>query len=255
MGGLSVGGWQKSEDDLLRFAGSLSLENNGGFSSIRSRGPAMDLSNFSGLQLRVRGDGRAYSLSVRTDFGIIAGAYYFDFDTQDGVWQDVFVPFEALQARSFGRALPAAPPPNLREIRSIGFIIADKQPGPFMLEVEGIKALRRPPTAEARTERGPAGFHDRARNLIERAINLGAPMYNRGQSESCAAIYEITARSLCELSPHEVPVPAIAALRQGLISADGRQDHAQRAWDLRHALDAALANLTVKTASAQANME
>ncbi len=140
MGGVSVGGVQRAGDGKLEFAGSLSLENNGGFSSVRSRGPALDLSEFDGLVVRLRGDGRKYSLSVRTDLPIPAGAYYFDVETREGEWQEIHVPFESFAARSFGRAAPLASRLNRSDVRSVGFIIADKREGPFRLNIDWIKA-------------------------------------------------------------------------------------------------------------------
>ena len=65
MGGVSKGGAQLSGKGTLVFAGSLSLENNGGFSSIRTERKRMDLSGYHGLAVRVRGDGRTYWLTAR----------------------------------------------------------------------------------------------------------------------------------------------------------------------------------------------
>lgn len=53
MGGHSRGS-AVLRDGVLRFAGALSLEDNGGFASIRARG-AFDLPGAFGMRLRVRG--------------------------------------------------------------------------------------------------------------------------------------------------------------------------------------------------------
>lgn len=62
MGGLSKGG-AEMKDGVMVFSGVLSLENNGGFSSVRTRGYEADLSGAKGIVLRVKGDGRTYTNS------------------------------------------------------------------------------------------------------------------------------------------------------------------------------------------------
>ena len=57
MGGVSKGGPQFPGDGTMVFAGSLSLENNGGFSSIRTRSKRRDLSGYEALAARIRGNG------------------------------------------------------------------------------------------------------------------------------------------------------------------------------------------------------
>lgn len=144
MGGLSEGRSTITRDGLLRFSGKVSLENNGGFASIRSAPAEKDLSAYDGILLRVRGDGKRYAFTIRTDLRIPAGSYRVKFDTQAGEWVEVFMPFADLRATSFGVELSDAPPLDPRKIRSFGFLISDKQAGPFTLDVDWIKAASRP---------------------------------------------------------------------------------------------------------------
>ncbi len=65
MGGLSQGTPAVSEGSLF-FTGKLSLENNGGFSSVRASGD-FDFDGKTALTLRVRGDGRTYQLRLSTE--------------------------------------------------------------------------------------------------------------------------------------------------------------------------------------------
>ena len=67
MGGVSAGGMLQS-DEGLKFSGRLSLENNGGFSSVR-RLVSQDLSNAIGVRIQVRGDGREYQFRIRQNAG------------------------------------------------------------------------------------------------------------------------------------------------------------------------------------------
>ena len=79
MGGRSSGTIERTAEGTLRFEGSLSLENNGGFASFRSgRLDRLDwdLDGSEGLEIRVKGDGRTYIYSCdMRGVPIFAGAF------------------------------------------------------------------------------------------------------------------------------------------------------------------------------------
>ena len=150
MGGVSEGKVSLSKEGALRFDGAVSLDNNGGFASIRSHPEPRDLSPFDGLLIRVRGDGQRYACTLRTDFDIMAGSYQCKFDTQKDKWQNIFLPFEEFVPTSFGRVMRGAPQLNKAAIRSFGFMISDKQAGPFKLDVSWVKAVRHHPARRDR---------------------------------------------------------------------------------------------------------
>ena len=66
MGGLSKGNFTISDEGILNFSGTLSLENNGGFTSIRSEGIDRNLSKDLGILLKARGDGRTYTIRLES---------------------------------------------------------------------------------------------------------------------------------------------------------------------------------------------
>ena len=144
MGGISQGQSEITSHGTLRFSGNVSLENNGGFASIRSLPIERDLSAYDGILMRIRGDGKRYALNLRTDVQFRAGSYRVKFDTEASKWLEVFLPFADFRATSFGVELPDAPPLDLQKIRSFGLLISDKQAGPFELEVDWIKAASPP---------------------------------------------------------------------------------------------------------------
>jgi len=143
MGGISQGQSDITPDGTLRFFGNVSLENNGGFSSIRSLEEERDLSAYDGILIRVRGDGKQYALNLRTDVRFRAGSYRVKFNSEADKWLELFLPFADFRATSFGVELTDAPPLDAHKIRSLGLLISDKQAGPFNLEVDWIKAARR----------------------------------------------------------------------------------------------------------------
>jgi monofunctional biosynthetic peptidoglycan transglycosylase len=144
MGGISNGGFRINAAGILEFTGVVSLENNGGFASIRSRPSKHDLSGYEGLLVRVRGDGKRYACNIRTDFEIMAGSYQQRFETKKNEWQEIALPFREFVATSFGQVMRDAPKLDTAKIRSFGFTISDKQAGSFQLEVDWISANEKP---------------------------------------------------------------------------------------------------------------
>jgi len=172
MGGVSQGGASRSENGKLVFSGTLSLENNGGFSSIRTTRNRMDLSEYDGLTVRLRGDGRTYWLTINTDVRIPAGSYRVLVPTRAGQWQTVRAPFGAFKATSFGRELPLFLPLNSRKVESIGFLIADKKAGPFRMEVDWIRAYSKAPAKGAVGPKGSAGSTG-PKDIVDTAVAAG----------------------------------------------------------------------------------
>merc|ERR1712136_180573 len=99
MGGVSQGGMSDMGNVML-FEGYLSLENNGGFSSVQVKpDPILDLGEYDGIALRVKGDGRTYKLWLESD----ARYYYMpiswmaEFATTKDQWTEVMVNFDELE--------------------------------------------------------------------------------------------------------------------------------------------------------------
>jgi monofunctional biosynthetic peptidoglycan transglycosylase len=145
MGGLSASRVEATEAGTLVFHGRVSLENNGGFASIRS-GPARhDLGAANGIVLRVRGDGKRYKLNLRTDAAFDGVQYQAAFDTRAGEWLEVRLPFDTFQARFRGRRLQGVPPLDPSRIVTFGFLISDRQEGAFRLEIDTLSAWHEAP--------------------------------------------------------------------------------------------------------------
>lgn len=154
MGGKSKGG-PTFANGVLTFAGSTNTDG-GGFSSIRTNPEDHDLSGQAGLLLRVRGDGRTYMASLRTDASTDRWKIPFraEFETVEGEWQTVFIPFEKFTPTFWGREIRDNPPTlELDKVQAIGLMIYDKKDGPFKLEVDWIKAVKRAP--ETKEEKQP----------------------------------------------------------------------------------------------------
>jgi monofunctional biosynthetic peptidoglycan transglycosylase len=141
MGGLSDGRHRITEEGHLEFYGNLSLRNNGGFASVRSTPSGLGLGDEDVIVARVRGDGRRYYLNARVPTYRMAFSYRTSFQTKAGEWQEIRIPLKSLRATSFGRQLRNASPVDASKVNAIGFLLADKIPGRFGLEVDWIKVV------------------------------------------------------------------------------------------------------------------
>lgn len=141
MGGLSEGRLMMTTEKTALFEGELSLENRGGFASVRAYIGDLLLNSFKGLAIRVKGDGKRYRLRVRTADASEGFAYQASFVTKSDTWITVHLPFSEFVPFFRGNVVPDAPALNPGDIRQIGLMIADKQSGPFRVEIEWIKAF------------------------------------------------------------------------------------------------------------------
>jgi monofunctional biosynthetic peptidoglycan transglycosylase len=140
MGGVSTSQFEVQTNGGAVFSGTVRLENNGGFASVRSGPVRENLTGLTAFVLRVRGDGRRYKFSVRTETGFDTPLYQCSFTTKPGEWAEHRLAFSDFVPTFRGRVLTDVPPLNPAKVNSVGFLIADKQAGPFRLEIGWIKA-------------------------------------------------------------------------------------------------------------------
>lgn len=142
MGGISSGRVSATEDSCMLFSGTLSLENNGGFASVRSRVTDFDFSGYTGIRIRVKGDGRIYQFRIRLDENFDGIAYRHEFETSNNTWLDVYLPFDKFIPTYRGRTLRDVEPIDPSQICQMGLLIADKNAGPFELTIDVIEAYK-----------------------------------------------------------------------------------------------------------------
>ena len=138
MGGRSDGRFRISEDKTMEFFGTLSLENNGGFASVRARGGNLAVKQGDVIVARIRGDGREYNINLYSQKNRYS--YRQPFKTKEGEWIEVEFPLNRFAATWRGQRFPneKLDPSTLS---GLGFLLGDKKPGPFKLEVEWIKVV------------------------------------------------------------------------------------------------------------------
>ncbi len=142
MGGVSDGRFKITDAKTMEFFGTLSLANNGGFASVRTKPKNLGIEQGDALVAKVRGDGREYMLNLYPSRQRVAYSYRAAMQTKKDQWIEVKIPLDTFEATSFGRIVTNAGAVKPAEINSIGFMLGDKKAGPFKLEIEWIKVER-----------------------------------------------------------------------------------------------------------------
>ena len=138
MGGRSSSRWSKNSS-ALSFEGFLSLENNGGFASVRHDLNNINLSSTEGIFIKVKGDGRKYQFRIRSQASRWAN-YSQEFKTKKDIVQSFFLPYKDFKPSWRGRSVRNVPTLTGKDVRGIGFLLGDKVQGKFKLEILNISA-------------------------------------------------------------------------------------------------------------------
>lgn len=129
---------EKAQAHLLMY-GDLSLENNGGFASIRRVYSPVDWQANKVFSITVIGDGREYQFRLRTSRTWDGVAYVSSFKTTQGE-QEIFTFTERdFTPRFRGRLVRDAGEIDFTDVTQLGFMLSDSNPGEFALMIKEIK--------------------------------------------------------------------------------------------------------------------
>jgi NADH dehydrogenase [ubiquinone] 1 alpha subcomplex assembly factor 1 len=142
MGGVSEGRFKITDDETLQFSGTLSLENNGGFASVRTKPAELNIKAGDVIVVRVKGDGREYVLNLYTKSRQMAFSYRAPLPTTKDEWTEVAVPLKEFIPTAFGRRVQGMGQVEPSQINGMGFMLSDKKPGPFTMQVDSVSVLR-----------------------------------------------------------------------------------------------------------------
>tara|TARA_R110000868_G_scaffold321556_1_gene582562 strand:+ start:2389 stop:2889 length:501 start_codon:yes stop_codon:yes gene_type:complete len=135
MGGRSNGDFTINKAENGLFHGKVSLENNGGFSMVQYRFDTKDVSNYSKVLIKLKGDGKAYQFRVKSDNND-SHSYISSFETTSE-WQTIEVPFNSMYPAFRGRKLNIGNYTG-KQMEGIAFLIGNKKAEAFELEIDSI---------------------------------------------------------------------------------------------------------------------
>ncbi|MES2718744.1 MAG: CIA30 family protein [Pseudomonadota bacterium] len=138
MGGISRSTLRHDPAGHAVFEGTVSLERNGGFASVRSSPGQRGLSGGGICLIELRGDNKQFKLSLLTDDGFDSLNYQASFAPKGTDWQTLHLPLADFRASFRGREVTDAPPLAPARIRQVGLMIAARQAGAFALDIRWI---------------------------------------------------------------------------------------------------------------------
>ena len=135
MGGKSQGTFSINDDGHAVFLGYVSLDNDGGFSSVQHYFDSIDVSQYRSAYLRLKGDGKFYQFLVESERNQ-RHYYVYDFQTSHE-WQTVRVSLAEMYPVYRGDRL-AIPNYSGQTMAMVRFLIGNKKPESFRLEIDRI---------------------------------------------------------------------------------------------------------------------
>lgn len=136
MGGNSLSSFKLSPDGFGLFEGQISLENNGGFSSVHYRFKKLKINKDSSIIIKLKGDGKNFQLRVKDDSSN-SYSYIVPF-ASSGEWQEIEIKLKDMYPSFRGRKLDL---PNFSQnyIEELVFLIGNKKPEKFKLLIDTIE--------------------------------------------------------------------------------------------------------------------
>jgi len=136
MGGKSSSTFKLSTEGLGLFEGKVSLENNGGFSSVHYKFKRQAIKQYSSVFIKLKGDGKKYQFRIKTN----SEEYYSYISTFNttGEWQEIEIPLKEMYPSFRGRRLDK---PNFQSeyFEEITFLIGNKKNEKFKLLIDKIE--------------------------------------------------------------------------------------------------------------------
>ena len=135
MGGFSKGSMELNDEGHAEFIGFVTTENNGGFSSVRHSFKEKDVSEFSHVVLKIKGDGKEYQFRIKK-LRYDRASYINTFKTS-GKWETIKIPLKDFYPSFRGYKLDR---PNFdgSSIEEVTFLIANKKNENFKLVIDSI---------------------------------------------------------------------------------------------------------------------
>jgi len=140
MGGISQGEFELSDDGHGYFHGIVTVESNGGFSSVQNNSYDLDVEPTDQITIRLKGDGHTFQLRVK-DSQDTYYSYEKSFKTS-GEWEDVAILLSDMQPTYRGREVnkPNFDKNHISQVRIM--IGTKKKQEPFELLIDKIELIK-----------------------------------------------------------------------------------------------------------------
>lgn len=139
MGGKSQGTIEYTNNSIV-FSGNVSLENNGGFTSIRTKEQTFDLSKYDTVIIKYRSTGQDFSFYLNRYKKHFEPKFRTHLPITNNVWKEVMTPLKDFKIVTLGKEMAGMiTKEDFASIIKLGFISSIKAATNFSLEIDYIK--------------------------------------------------------------------------------------------------------------------
>ena len=135
MGGRSNSSFDLNTVGFGVFSGRVSLENNGGFSMVQYNFESKNVTTFSKVCLRIKGDGKNYQFRIKSNTSD-KHSYIATFKSKTE-WTTIEIPLNTMYPAFRGKTLELPNYPG-EQMEQIAFLIGNKKAENFILEIDSI---------------------------------------------------------------------------------------------------------------------
>jgi hypothetical protein len=139
MGGRSNGNFYLNEEGNSVFEGKVSLENNGGFSSLRYNFDRKKIAGYTKVNIRLKGDGKKYQFRVKPNQSD-RHSYIATFSTT-GEWEIITLNLADMIPTFRGQELELSNY-DAENLEEIAFLIGNKKNESFEIEFDKIELIK-----------------------------------------------------------------------------------------------------------------
>ena len=141
MGGLSEGDAVLTDNSIL-FKGKVSLDNNGGFSSLRSNFSRKALANYDQVKIRYRSDGITLAMTLSVSRRWYIPNYKTSLVSTGGAWETKVINLKDFRKHYIGKPMNEMMSDEaLNQVIRLGFITDEKKYGDFEFEIDYIEFM------------------------------------------------------------------------------------------------------------------
>ena len=143
MGGVTKSKIEYTNNSVL-LSGNISLDNYGGFSSIKTKYKSFDLSKYMGIKIKFKSTNQKFGFTLEDNQNWTQPNYKYEFSAKkDDTWEEVTIYF-----KDFKEIIIGEPTGNLMKSKSLknivrmGIMTSEKKEGSFTIEVDYIEFIK-----------------------------------------------------------------------------------------------------------------
>ena len=143
MGGVTISNLEYTDTSMV-LSGNISLDNYGGFSSVKTKFNRFDLSEYSGVRLRYKSTNHRFAFTLENSRNWTQPYFKGELSTsKENTWTETTIYFKDFKEYQIGEPTGNKLNPSiLKGIVRLGVITTEKKEGAFSLEVDYIEFVK-----------------------------------------------------------------------------------------------------------------